>query len=95
MLKSFITKYNKQMENTEKKEETLIILNGREYKSSDLNDQQRESALKLRVVVKQLNQLQDAHDLFVVLNGHKNELATSLEKSLDEKSSNENSEKNS
>lgn len=73
------------MEETKNKkstEEPLITFNEREYKASDLNDSQRDIALKLRATAKQLNSLQDAYDSFVCLSDYKNILIKGFEESI-------------
>ena len=70
----------KNIESTE--EPTLITFNEREYKSSELTDEQRDIALKLSATAKQLNSLQDAYDSFVCLSDYKNILIKGFEQSM-------------
>lgn len=70
------------LESTE--EPTLITFNEREYKNSDLDDKQRDIALKLRATAKQLNSLQDAYDTFVCLSEYKNILIKGFEESMNQ-----------
>ena len=66
------------MTKEEKKSEPLITLNNVEYRSEDLNDQQRDVAIKIIRSENLLNSaaqtknLKDAHDLYVILNDYRN-----------------------
>ena len=62
----------------ENKSEVFITLNNVEYKSEDLNDQQRDTAVKiirsdnLLAGEAQAKNLKDAHDLYVILSDYRN-----------------------
>jgi|9_EtaG_2_1085328.scaffolds.fasta_scaffold00305_10 hypothetical protein len=79
------------MENLENKENALITFNNVEYKASDLTDQQRGLAIKLRTIAKQLNNLEEAYNMFLILNDVKSETINAFERSLNDKQD-ENSE---
>ena len=68
------------IESTE--ESTLITFNEREYKSSELTDEQLEISLILIAKAKQHNSLQDAYDSFVCLSDYKNILIKGFEQSM-------------
>lgn len=73
------------MENLENKENALITFNDVEYKASDLTDQQRGLAIKLRTLAKQLNNLEEAYNMFLILNELKTETINAFERSLNDK----------
>ena len=73
------------MENLENKENALITFNDVEYKTSDLTDQQRGLAIKLRTLAKQLNNLEEAYNMFLILNELKTETINAFERSLNDK----------
>jgi len=73
------------MENTENKENALITFNDVEYKASDLTDQQRGLAIKLRTIAKQLNNLEEAYNMFLILNDLKKNTIDAFDRSLDDK----------
>lgn len=73
------------MADIENKENALITYNDIEYKASDLTDQQRSLAVKLRTIAKQLNSLEEAYNMFVILNELKSETINAFERSLNDK----------
>ncbi|QDP47976.1 MAG: hypothetical protein Tp1100SUR763771_29 [Prokaryotic dsDNA virus sp.] len=91
LVHKLLNEYNNLMENLENKENALITFNNVEYKASDLTDQQRGLAIKLRTIAKQLNNLEEAYNMFLILNDVKSETINAFERSLNDKQD-ENSE---
>lgn len=66
----------------ENNEPVIITFNGREYKASDLNEEQIALAAKLNVAGKKLAKLQEFYDDYVITNEYKNLVIESFDRAI-------------
>jgi len=73
------------MENVETKkpeEQVIITFNDKEYRASDLNEDQMAIAAKLNVVGRKLSRLQEAYDDYVITSEYKNLCIQSFDRAI-------------
>ena len=73
------------MENTETKqpeEQVVITYNDKQYRASDLNEEQMAIAAKLNVAGRKLARLQEAYDDYVITNEYKNLCIESFDRAI-------------
>ena len=73
------------MENVETKkpeEQVIITFNEKEYRASDLNEEQMAIAAKLNVAGRKLARLQEAYDDYVITNEYKNLCIESFDRAM-------------
>ena len=73
------------MENTETKqpeEQVVITYNDKQYRASDLNEEQLAIAAKLNVAGRKLARLQEAYDDYVITNEYKNLCIESFDRAI-------------
>lgn len=73
------------MENTETKkpeEQVIITYNDKQYRASDLNEEQMAIAAKLNVAGRKLARLQEAYDDYVITNEYKNLCIESFDRAI-------------
>ena len=73
------------MENTETKkpeEQVIITCNDKQYRASDLNEEQMAIAAKLNVAGRKLARLQEAYDDYVITNEYKNLCIESFDRAI-------------
>ena len=73
------------MENTEPKqpeEQVVITYNDKQYRASDLNEEQMAIAAKLNVAGRKLARLQEAYDDYVITNEYKNLCIESFDRAI-------------
>lgn len=73
------------MENVETKkpeEQVIITFNEKEYRASDLNEEQMAIAAKLNVAGRKLARLQEAYDDYVITNEYKNLCIESFDRAI-------------
>lgn len=76
------------MENTETKqpeEQVVITYNDKQYRASDLNEEQLAIAAKLNVAGRKLARLQEAYDDYVITNEYKNLCIESFDRAINAK----------
>lgn len=76
------------MENTETKqpeEQVVITYNDKQYRASDLNEEQMAIAAKLNVAGRKLARLQEAYDDYVITNEYKNLCIESFDRAINAK----------
>ena len=73
------------MENTETKqpeEQVVITYNDKQYRASDLNEEQLAIAAKLNVAGRKLARLQEAYDDYVITSEYKNLCIESFDRAI-------------
>ena len=73
------------MENTETKqpeEQVVITYNDKQYRASDLNEEQMAIAAKLNVAGRKLARLQEAYDDYVITHEYKNLCIESFDRAI-------------
>lgn len=73
------------MDNTETKqpeEQVVITYNDKQYRASDLNEEQMAIAAKLNVAGRKLARLQEAYDDYVITNEYKNLCIESFDRAI-------------
>ena len=73
------------MENTETKkpeEQVIITFNEKEYRASDLNEDQMALAAKLNIAGRKLARLQESYDDYVITNEYKNLCIQSFDRAI-------------
>jgi hypothetical protein len=73
------------MENTETKkpeEQVIITFNEKEYRASDLNEDQMALAAKLNIAGRKLARLQEFYDDYVITNEYKNLCIESFDRAM-------------
>ena len=73
------------MENTENKkpeEQIIITFNEKEYRASDLNEDQMALAAKLNIAGRKLARLQESYDDYVITNEYKNLCIESFDRAM-------------
>ncbi len=73
------------MENTETKkpeEQVVITYNDKQYRASDLNEEQMAIAAKLNVAGRKLARLQEAYDDYVITNEYKDICVKSFDRAI-------------
>ena len=73
------------MENTETKqpeEQVVITYNDKQYRASDLNEEQMAIAAKLNVAGRKLARLQEAYDDYVITSEYKNLCIESFDRAI-------------
>ena len=73
------------MENTETKkpeEQVIITFNEKEYRASDLNEDQMALAAKLNIAGRKLARLQEAYDDYIITNEYKNLCIESFDRAM-------------
>ena len=73
------------MENTETKQpedQVIITYNDKQYRASDLNEEQMAIAAKLNVAGRKLARLQEAYDDYVITNEYKNLCIESFDRAI-------------
>ncbi len=73
------------MENTRTKqpeEQVVITYNDKQYRASDLNEEQMAIAAKLNVAGRKLARLQEAYDDYVITNEYKNLCIESFDRAI-------------
>ena len=73
------------MENTETKQpedQVVITYNDKQYRASDLNEEQMAIAAKLNVAGRKLARLQEAYDDYVITNEYKNLCIESFDRAI-------------
>ena len=73
------------MENTETKkpeEQVIITFNEKEYRASDLNEDQMALAAKLNIAGRKLARLQESYDDYVITNEYKNLCIESFDRAM-------------
>lgn len=73
------------MENVETKlpeEQVVITFNEKEYRASDLNENQMAIAAKLNVAGRKLARLQESYDDYVITNEYKNICIESFDRAI-------------
>jgi len=73
---------SKEENKMENKEPVVITFNGKEYRASDLNEEQMALAGKLNIVGKKLSRLQEAYDDYVITNEYKNLVIQSFDRAI-------------
>lgn len=66
----------------ENQEPVIITFNGKEYRASDLNEEQMALAAKLNVAGKKLARLQEYYDDYVITNEYKNLVIESFDRAI-------------
>lgn len=72
----------------------IITFNEKEYRAEDLNEAQTDIAAKLNITGRQLSQLKEAYETYLVLNDYKNIMIKAFEATT-ENGNEETSEDNS
>ena len=73
------------MENVETKkpeEQVIITFNDKEYRASDLNEDQMALAAKLNIAGRKLARLQESYDDYVITNEYKNLCIESFDRAM-------------
>ena len=73
------------MENTETKkpeEQVIITFNEKEYRATDLNEEQMALAAKLNIAGRKLARLQESYDDYVITNEYKNLCIESFDRAM-------------
>ena len=73
------------MENVETKkpeEQVIITFNEKEYRASDLNEDQMALAAKLNIAGRKLARLQESYDDYVITNEYKNLCIQSFDRAI-------------
>ena len=73
------------MENVETKkpeEQVIITFNEKEYRASDLNEDQMALAAKLNIAGRKLARLQESYDDYVITNEYKNLCIESFDRAM-------------
>jgi len=73
------------MENTETKkpeEQVIITFNEKEYRATDLNEEQMALAAKLNIAGRKLARLQEAYDDYIITNEYKNLCIESFDRAM-------------
>jgi|TARA_X000001388_G_C2226629_1_gene121388 hypothetical protein len=78
----------------ENKAPVIITFNEKEYRAEDLNEAQTDIAAKLNITGRQLSQLKEAYETYLVLNDYKNIMIKAFEATT-ENGNEETSEDNS
>ena len=73
---------SKEKDMTENQEPVVITFNGKEYRASDLNEEQMALAAKLNVAGKKLARLQVFYDDYVITNEYKNLVIESFDRAI-------------
>ena len=73
---------SKEENKMENKEPVIITYNGKEYRASDLNEEQMALAAKLNVAGKKLARLQEYYDDYVITNEYKNLVIESFDRAI-------------
>ena len=73
---------SKEKDMTENQEPVVITFNGKEYRASDLNEEQMALAAKLNVAGKKLARLQEFYDDYVITNEYKNLVIESFDRAI-------------
>ena len=61
----------------------VITFNEKEYRAEDLNEAQTDIAAKLNITGRQLSQLKEAYETYLVLNDYKNIMIKAFEATTD------------
>ena len=72
----------------------VITFNEKEYRAEDLNEAQTDIAAKLNITGRQLSQLKEAYETYLVLNDYKNIMIKAFEATVED-GNEEDSEDNS
>ena len=72
----------------------IITFNEKEYRAEDLNEAQTDIAAKLNITGRQLSQLKEAYETYLVLNDYKNIMIKAFEATVED-GNEEDSEDNS
>jgi len=73
------------MENTETKkpeEQVIITFNEKEYRATDLNEEQMALAAKLNIAGRKLARLQEVYDDYIITNEYKNLCIESFDRAM-------------
>jgi hypothetical protein len=73
---------SKEENKMENQEPVVITYNGKEYRSSDLNEDQMALAAKLNIAGKKLARLQEFYDDYVITNEYKNLCIESFDRAI-------------
>ena len=73
---------SKEENKMENQEPVVITFNGKEYRASDLNEEQMALAAKLNVAGKKLARLQEHYDDYVITNEYKNLVIESFDRAI-------------
>ena len=73
---------SKEENKMENQEPVVITFNGKEYRASDLNEEQMALAAKLNVAGKKLARLQEYYDDYVITNEYKNLVIESFDRAI-------------
>ena len=73
---------SKEKDMTENQEPVVITFNGKEYRASDLNEEQMALAAKLNIAGKKLARLQEAYDDYVITDEYKNLCIQSFDRAI-------------
>ena len=73
---------SKEENKMENQEPVVITFNGKEYRASDLNEEQMALAAKLNVAGKKLARLQEFYDDYVITNEYKNLVIESFDRAI-------------
>ena len=73
---------SKEKDMIENQEPVVITFNGKEYRASDLNEEQMALAAKLNVAGKKLARLQEFYDDYVITNEYKNLVIESFDRAI-------------
>ena len=73
---------SKEENKMENQEPVIITFNGKEYRASDLNEEQMALAAKLNVAGKKLARLQEYYDDYVITNEYKNLVIESFDRAI-------------
>ena len=73
---------SKEENKMENQEPVIITFNGKEYRASDLNEEQMALAAKLNVAGKKLARLQEFYDDYVITNEYKNLVIESFDRAI-------------
>ena len=73
---------SKEENKMENQEPVVITYNGKEYRASDLNEDQMALAAKLNIAGKKLARLQEFYDDYVITNEYKNLCIESFDRAI-------------
>ena len=62
----------------------IITFNEKEYRAEDLNEAQTDIAAKLNITGRQLSQLKEAYETYLVLNDYKNIMIKAFEATVED-----------
>ena len=73
---------SKEENKMENQEPVVITFNGKEYRASDLNEEQMALAAKLNIAGKKLARLQEFYDDYVITDEYKNLCIQSFDRAI-------------